>query len=126
MASEAAELQGWHNFAAFRSIGDGRSDTRRNITRVSIDPDPRDNRITWCVVEGERFLMHMVRIIVGTLVDVGRGRKSPGVCARALTSCLRADLGITAPACGLYLHRVRLNELGADRWPQVDDSSLVT
>jgi len=126
MASEATELQGWHDFSAFRSVSDGRSDTRRNLTRVSINPDPTDSRMIWCVVEGERFLMHMVRIIVGTLVDVGRGRKSPGACARALTSCFRKDLGITAPACGLYLHRAELKELGADRWPQVDELPRVT
>jgi tRNA pseudouridine38-40 synthase len=126
MINEAAELLGSHDFAAFRSIDDGRSDTRRNLTRVAIESDPTDNRVTWCVVEGDRFLMHMVRIIVGTLVDVGRGRKPPGVCARALTSYQRADLGITAPPCGLYLHRVQLAERGADRWPQVDESPLVT
>ncbi len=126
MIREAADLRGCHDFAAFRSIDDGRSDTRRNLTKVSIESDPSDSRITWCVVEGDRFLMHMVRIIVGTLVDVGRGRKSPGVCARALASCKRADLGITAPPYGLYLHRVELGDLGADRWPQVDESPLVT
>jgi len=126
MAAEAATLQGHHDFAAFRNIGDRRLDTRRNLTRISMERDPSDSRIIWWVVEGERFLMHMVRIIVGTLVDVGRGRISPGVCARALTSCRRRDLGMTAPPAGLYLHRVVLAERGADRWPQVDESLLVT
>jgi len=126
MASEATELQGRHDFAAFRNIDDRRSDTRRNLTRVSLEPDAMDHRVIWCVVEGDRFLMHMVRIIVGTLVDVGRGRRNRGTCARALTSCQRADLGITAPAAGLYLHRAQLKENGADRWPQVDESPLVT
>ncbi len=126
MRAEAVELEGHHNFAAFRSIGDKRNDTWRSLTRISLDPDPSDNRVIWWTFEGQSFLMHMIRIIVGALVDVGRGKIAPGVCARALTSCSRRDLGVTAPAGGLYLHQVRLRELGADRWPRVDDSSLLT
>lgn len=126
MKAEAAELEGRHNFAAFRSVGDRRSDTWRNLTRVSLDEDPGDNRVIWWTFEGQSFLMHMIRIIVGTLVDVGRGKVAPGVCVRALTSCRRRDLGVTAPAAGLYLHHVELTEQGADRWPRVDDSSLLT
>ena len=126
MLAETSELQGHHDFAAFRSIGDRRSDTRRNISMISLEQDPRDSRVIWWTIEGDRFLMHMIRIIVGTLVDVGRGRIEPGACSRALTSCSRRDLGVTAPSTGLYLHRVKLEEQGADRWPRVDEPPLVT
>jgi len=126
MKAEAAELVGRHDFAAFRSVGDKRIDTWRCLTRISLDQDPSDNRVIWWTFVGQSFLMHMIRIIVGTLVDVGRGKTAPGVCARALTSCCRRDLGVTAPAAGLYLQRVELKEEGADRWPRVDDSSSVT
>ena len=126
MLAEASELRGRHDFAAFRNGNDRRSDTRRTLTKIALEPDPHDSRVIWWVIEGDRFLMHMNRIIVGTLVDVGRGRIAAGVCSRALTSCRRQDLGVTAPAAGLYLHRVQLSEQGADRWPQVDDPPLVT
>jgi len=126
MIAEAQELVGFHDFAAFRSVHDARSDTQRNLFRVSIEPEPGDERVIRWVIEGDRFMMHMVRIIVGTLVDVGRGRLAPGACRRALTSCDRRHLGMTAPAFGLCLSRVVLKHAGADRWPQVDDGTLVT
>lgn len=126
MRAEASELRGHHDFAAFRSGNDRRSDTWRTVTKISLELDSHDSRVIWWVIEGDRFLMHMIRIIVGTLVDVGRGRIAAGVCSRALTSCRRQDLGVTAPPTGLYLHRVQLQEHGADRWPQVDDPPLVT
>ena len=126
MIAEAQELVGPHDFAAFRSIHDARSDTRRNLFRVSGEPDPSDERVFSWVIEGDRFMMHMVRIIIGTLVDVGRGRLATGACRRALTSYNRRDLGMTAPAFGLCLSRVVLEYAGTDRWPQVDDSALVT
>lgn len=126
MIAEAEALVGPHDFAAFRSIHDARANTHRNLTRVSLEPDPCHERAIRWEIEGDRFLMHMVRIIVGTLVDVGRGRLAPGACRRALTSCNRRDLGMTAPACGLCLSRVMLEYEGADGWPQVDDSPAVT
>jgi tRNA pseudouridine38-40 synthase len=117
MRDEAAELVGRHDFAAFRSVHDRRLDTRGNLLRISLEQDPSDPRVIWWVVEGDRFLMHMIRILVGTLVDVGRGRLAPGVCQRALTSFSRRDLGVTAPPFGLYLHQVQLSQGGTDRWP---------
>jgi tRNA pseudouridine38-40 synthase len=68
-------------------------------------------------IRGDRFLYHMVRIIVGTLVDVGRGNSEPGAIARALGSGLRTDLGMTAPPDGLYLDRIELADSGHDEWP---------
>jgi tRNA pseudouridine38-40 synthase len=126
MLDEASQLLGQHDFAAFRSANDRRSDTRRELTKISLEPDPSNGRVLWWTIEGDRFLMHMIRIIVGTLVDIGRGRIAPGACARALASCRREDLGVTAPSMGLYLHRVELTERGTDRWPQVDEAALVT
>jgi tRNA pseudouridine38-40 synthase len=126
MTAEAKLLVGTHDFAAFRSAGDNRINTQRTLTRVSLESTPSGfPGLSW-VVQGDHFLMHMVRIIVGSLVDVGRGRLAPGATQRALTSCDRRDLGVTAPASGLFLKRVVLDASGADRWPQVDDSSDVT
>lgn len=60
------------------------------------------------VVEGKAFLYNMVRIIVGTLVDIGRGHRPPGTMLRALEERDRAITGLTAPAHGLCLEYAEL------------------
>lgn len=117
LRAEAQALVGEHDFAAFRSSSDERSDTRRVLTRLDLHENPEDSRQLAIEVEGRAFMHNMVRIIVGTLVDVARGRLAPGACSRALASRDRRDLGITAPAHGLCLDRVRLDVEGEDAWP---------
>ncbi|HEY5958773.1 MAG TPA: tRNA pseudouridine(38-40) synthase TruA, partial [Polyangiaceae bacterium] len=73
-------------------------------------------------ITGDRFLFHMVRIIVGTLVDVGRGRTNPRAVQTALASLRRTDLGMTAPAHGLELTHIELDDYGSAHWPPVDES----
>ena len=55
------------------------------------------------IVEGSGFLYNMVRIIAGTLRDIGSGKLAPGALARAIETGDRLDLGVTAPAHGLTL-----------------------
>ena len=57
-------------------------------------------------VSGSGFLRHMVRAIVGTLVDIGRGRYPPARMTALLEDGSRSDAGATAPAQGLFLVRV--------------------
>jgi tRNA pseudouridine38-40 synthase len=118
MAREAQAAQGTHDFAAFRSSGDPRKNTVRTLTRVAIEPDV-DRRILCAVVEGDAFLYNMVRILVGTMVDVARGRLAPGAVARALDARDRRVAGITAPAHGLVLEHVdvALPEGTGEPWP---------
>jgi tRNA pseudouridine38-40 synthase len=59
------------------------------------------------LIEGKGFLKQMVRIIVGTLVDVGRGKLEVEDICRIIESGDRTQAGITAPANGLTLHSVR-------------------
>jgi tRNA pseudouridine38-40 synthase len=116
MRSEAQSLLGEHDFRAFRSAADIRTNTVRRIESVALAQDPTQERLLCFDVVGNRFMYNMVRIIVGTLVDVGRGRVAPGAIARAIHSGSRDDLGVTAPAEGLYLERVMLpNDL--PQWP---------
>jgi tRNA pseudouridine38-40 synthase len=117
MEQEAAVLIGEHDFAAFRSVDDVRIETVRKLERVEIQPSPHSPESLDIVVQGNRFMYNMVRIIAGTLVDVGRGRKAPGACARAFVSKDRRELGMTAPARGLQLEHVELREWGTDEWP---------
>jgi tRNA pseudouridine38-40 synthase len=116
---EATAAQGTHDFASFRSSGDERPSTVRSLTRVDVQQDPVDARVVSVVVEGNAFLYNMVRILVGTMVDVARGRLEPGAIERALAACDRRSAGTTAPAHGLVLERVDadLPEGAGDRWP---------
>lgn len=120
MQQEAALLLGRHDFAAFRSSSDDRDNTVRTIFRADVSEDACDPRVLNIVIEGDRFLHRMVRIIAGTLVDVGRGRLRPGAVTRGLSSRSRLDLGMTAPAGGLCLERVHVDDAGTDAWPPDD------
>jgi tRNA pseudouridine38-40 synthase len=105
MAREAEAARGTHDFAAFRSAGDDRPSTERTLFRVDVVRED-DPRIAAVVVEGTAFLYNMVRILVGTMVDVGRGRLEVGAVGRALESRERCLAGTTAPAHGLVLEQV--------------------
>ncbi len=118
--AEASALLGTHDFAAFRTSSDPRKDTVRTLRRVELlsGHDPRIPSRLEVIVEGDAFLHNMVRILVGTLVDVARGRLRPGAVERAFASLDRRDLGMTAPAQGLVLDEVFLDlESGGARWP---------
>lgn len=119
MAREATALIGAHDFAAFRAAGDAREDTRRTIHDVRVERSADDPRVFRVVVEGNAFLYNMVRIVVGTLVDVARGHLPEGTIGRALEGRARGLAGQTAPPHGLELEAVDL-ELPAEtgeRWP---------
>lgn len=118
MAREGEAALGMHDFAAFRSAGDERATTVRTLTRVDVEREA-DPRVVCVVVEGDAFLYNMVRILVGTMVDVARGRLAAGALARALETRERRDAGITAPAHGLVLEQVHLDlpEGTGERWP---------
>jgi tRNA pseudouridine38-40 synthase len=120
MAASAQSLIGEHDFAAFRAAGDEREETVRKIFRIEVRTDSRDPRLLEIAVEGDRFMYRMVRIIVGALVDIGRNRLAEGALARALETRRRRDLGVTAPADGLCLEQVLLDDEGSDAWPEPD------
>jgi tRNA pseudouridine38-40 synthase len=117
MRAEAKALLGTHDFVAFRGSSDMRTTTTRTISVAEIHEVPSEPRCIAFEIRGDRFLYHMVRIIVGTLVDVGRGHIEPGAVARAQRSGARTDLGMTAPPDGLCLERIELAESGHDQWP---------
>ena len=96
-------LLGTHDFAAFAAAGGQAKTTVRTLDFFDVRRE--DTEIT-IRVHGNGFLYNMVRIIAGTLIDVGHGKLSEDCVARALESKNRLDLGVTAPACGLELTRV--------------------
>ena len=103
MSEAAGVLVGTHDFAAFQSIGSPTRDSVRTVTQSTIAD--ADGRLTY-EISGDGFLRHMVRAIVGTLVEIGRGFREPGSMASALRGSARGDAGATAPPQGLFLVRV--------------------
>jgi tRNA pseudouridine38-40 synthase len=101
MDAAAQALVGTHDFAAFAKAGHGRESTVRRVLRCAvIEEDANQLRVE---IAGTGFLHNMVRIIAGTLVDVGRGRLAPDEVAAILASGDRSRAGQTLPANGLCL-----------------------
>ena len=118
MSEAAGALVGEHDFAAFRGAADERENTVRKIFRIEVRSERRDGTRTTAVeVCGNGFLYRMVRIIVGSLVDVGCGRLEPSALSLALSERDRTLLGRTAPPDGLCLDQIVLDEDGNDSWP---------
>ena len=113
MRQAASRLLGRHDFSAFRSIGTDVADSVRTLhasaiveTAGAIPWLGDDGPLLTYEVTGDGFLRHMVRAIVGTLVEVGRGWRDPAQMDALLQSGDRARAGATAPPHGLFLVRV--------------------
>lgn len=103
MNEEAQALLGTHDFAAFAASGSVATSTVRTIYRAQVR---RSGDWVTLYVLGDGFLYNMVRIIAGTLMEIGTGRRACGAFARAIETGDRLALGQTAPARGLTLMRV--------------------
>jgi len=106
---EAADLLlGEHDFKSFclAASAEGKN-TLRELTEVSLTEEMQMGESCLCVrVVGNAFLHNMVRIVVGTLVDVGAGRRDPAWVADVLEARQRSAAGQTAPPEGLVFWRV--------------------
>ena len=100
---QAGDFIGAHDFAAFQAKGSGVEDTVRTITRFSV---VREGELVLFTVRGDGFLYKMVRIMVGTLIDIGMGKLPPGCIPAIIAGRDRAKAGRTMPGCGLYLNDV--------------------
>ncbi len=98
-------LSGTHDFSSFRSSGSDNINPVRTIRRAQIESAPSDNAFH-IVVEADGFLRHMVRNIVGTVVEVGLGRLGEEEFEEVLNARKREAAGIKAPARGLFLVQV--------------------
>lgn len=103
MQRAADVLLGRHDFAAFKSTGTEPESTVRTIYSACWS---RDGNMLRFDISGSGFMYNMVRIIVGTLLEIGSGRRDEDSVAKALKSLSRSDAGATAPAHGLMLYRV--------------------
>lgn len=103
MSKGADIFVGTHCFAAFRASNCVAKTTRRRIDSVRVTQE--NTRIIIDIV-GSGFLKNMVRVMVGTLVDIGKGRFEPSYIEALLRNGDRKEAGSTAPACGLSLMQV--------------------
>lgn len=108
LADQAAQFVGTYDFIGLSNTGTKIEDTVRTITACSVR---REGELVIVTVEGDGFLYNMVRIIVGTLLDINRGKIPKDTIREIILSKDRNRAGVTAPPQGLYLDEVFYTEL---------------
>ncbi len=114
MAEAAGHFSGRHDFASFMASGSDVKDTVREVSEATCVQADEIGFMGFTLagsfirleVAGEGFLRHMVRNMVGTLVEVGKGRLAPSDMLGVIAACSRDAAGPTAPAQGLFLKEV--------------------
>jgi tRNA pseudouridine38-40 synthase len=114
MRDAAARFVGTHDFSSFAaSTGSEEDDKERNMEREILSTELKrteDNEELWFTVHGRSFLRYMVRKMVGTLLDVGRGKLRPEDIDRLYELKDRSKSGPTVPPQGLFMVRVDHDE----------------
>ena len=103
MQQAARYLEGEHDFASFKASGTSSKNSVRKIFRAEVF---REGERVLIELTGNGFLYNMVRIIAGTLLEVGMGKRKPEEMQEILMSKDRKMAGKTLPAVGLYLVEV--------------------
>lgn len=104
MRTAAEDIVGQHDFMAFCSNKHGKKSTVRTVKCLRIERLGPEIRFT---ITGDGFLYNMVRILVGTLLEIGQGKRAPHGIPDILASRVRENAGETVPAGGLCLTEVR-------------------
>jgi tRNA pseudouridine38-40 synthase len=107
MRQAATHLLGIHDFSSFRAAGCASRSPVRELRRIDVSAEGPAVSVE---VEGSSFLRGMVRNLVGTLVEVGRGKRPASATASILEARTRSAAGETAPARGLRLAEIRYEE----------------
>ena len=103
MNRAAGAFLGTHDFSAFCAAGGSVEDKVRTIYRCGVT---RQGELVTLSITGDGFLYNMVRIMIGSLLDVQAGRRQNAQIAEALRTGNRSLAGFTAPAHGLFLEDV--------------------
>ncbi len=103
MCKAASYLIGTHDFKSFTSNKKGKKSTVRTIYDIQIE---RQGDEIWFTYQGDGFLYHMIRIVTGTLLEVGLGKRKPEEMEAVLGACNREQAGFLAPGKGLTLLQV--------------------
>ena len=107
MHQAAQALLGLHDFSAFRALSCQAKHPHRTVLSVDVR---RDGEYVTLEIEANGFLHHMVRNLVGAMLDVGRGYTSASAIPAMIAARARAAAGPTAPARGLFMHSVEYPE----------------
>jgi tRNA pseudouridine38-40 synthase len=113
MQEAALDLLGEHDFTSFASSGGQIKNKVRTIYYVRVTPKPEDQEVVFDFV-GNGFLYNMVRIMVGALLEIGRGTRPVHDLQRVIAARDREQVRFTAPASGLYLYRVFYEKVPAE------------
>lgn len=105
MQTALKAVLGTHDFESFCSTKTDKTMFTRTLTQAEVTQDPHTGKITF-VFSGDGFLYNMVRILVGTALQIGDGLKPVSEMTRILAAKNRNAAGPTAPAHGLYLEEV--------------------
>jgi tRNA pseudouridine38-40 synthase len=103
MTEAASYFIGTHNFEAFCAAGHHVKTFERTVT---LSQWKREGDLLIFDTQGNGYLYNMVRIMVGTMVDIGKGRFAPDIIKKAIENRQRNSIGMTAPPSGLYLMEV--------------------
>ena len=103
LSEQAKMFIGTHHFDSFCAAGSSVEDTERTVKNACVE---REGDMVIFKVEADGFLYNMVRIMVGTLIDISRGRIPPDSIDRIISAKNRSAAGYTAPAHGLYLNKI--------------------
>jgi len=106
MKKASEQFCGTHDFSAFMAAGGSQKTTVRTVRDCAVNISSEWEQQIEIEVEADAFLYNMVRIITGTLADVGTGRISVDDVKRIIESCDRREAGMTAPPQGLFLKKV--------------------
>ncbi|MDR2752894.1 MAG: tRNA pseudouridine(38-40) synthase TruA [Oscillospiraceae bacterium] len=98
--AQAQDFLGTHDFSSFCAAG---ADTKTAVRTVRRFEVTRESDDVFFTVAADGFLYNMVRIMVGTLTDIAKGKRPPGCIPGVLAAKNRAAAGLTAPAAGLFL-----------------------
>ncbi len=99
-------LVGTHDFRGFMASGSNVKTTVRTVYEARLTRDEKEDKLIKLYINGNGFLYNMVRIIAGTLIDIGKGIKSPDCIESAIKTTDRTLLGQTAEPQGLFLMNV--------------------
>ncbi len=103
MRKAAQRLLGEHDFKSFTSAKKGKKSTVRRIDEITIE---KEGDIITFSFKGNGFLHHMIRILMGTLLEVGMGKRTPESITEVIAACNREAAGPLVPAKGLTLMEV--------------------
>jgi tRNA pseudouridine38-40 synthase len=122
MEDAAALVAGRHDFTAFTPAETEHVFFNQLVLRSAWKQERRE--LLRFEIEAEAFLRHMVRVLVGTMVEIGRGERTLEDFSRLLKGAERPAAGQTAPARGLFLWDIRYGRVRAASKSQTVDDAL--